>query len=358
MPSPSEANRVNYRLRSTFFYRKLKEYQTATLPIAIANLVPVAHLYDWTEHAAWDIDEEAFDYVSRKNITLISVFCHPRLLREQPSLTAYYRNIAVLSQKSVSYLAGIGTTRLAAFEGHIQGKIVLGDADALRLATLFNTHISLIIDSSLKTFQQDDLLPLLFASAGAQIDGSWRNAIGEEAERVVQEFIIREAVARDLLAALIPRAGLSAEPLQLNNIEQQTGALERYRGLILTNRTSILFSSKPDISLLGADGKTIAVIEVKGGADPAGALECYGAAKKSFERALQNNPVAHTILISNNITKEVETRMLSDPTITSRFDLAQLVGNEVQDHAFGDLIFSLLGLVKDVYGNDQKDGNE
>lgn len=55
---------------------------------------------------------------------------------------------------------------------------------------------------------------------------------------------------------------------------------------MLSNHTSILFSSEPDISLLNNQGTTIGVIEVKGGADPAGALERYGAAKKSFEESL------------------------------------------------------------------------
>lgn len=50
------------------------------------------------------------------------------------------------------------------------------------------------------------------------------------------------------------------------------GHIERYRGVLLTNQTSILFSSEPDISLLSKQGTTLGVIEVKGGADPAGSI--------------------------------------------------------------------------------------
>ncbi|OKH54088.1 hypothetical protein NIES2101_08445 [Calothrix sp. HK-06] len=42
---------------------------------------------------------------------------------------------------------------------------------------------------------------------------------------------------------------------------------------MLANRTSILFSSEPDISLINNQGVTVGVVEVKGGTDPAGALE-------------------------------------------------------------------------------------
>jgi len=35
-----EANRLNYQLRSTFFYRKLKEYNTLVFPLMIAELFP------------------------------------------------------------------------------------------------------------------------------------------------------------------------------------------------------------------------------------------------------------------------------------------------------------------------------
>ncbi len=125
----AEANRINYRLRSTFFYRKLKEYNTLGFPDMVAALFPVEHLYSWDARDQWRIGEDAFSYVSgQPEFHLIQVFCHPRLLREHPQLLAYYRNIAALSQKSVGYLAGIDVKR---YETDIQNRYSLTAAQAL-----------------------------------------------------------------------------------------------------------------------------------------------------------------------------------------------------------------------------------
>lgn len=158
----TEANRVNYRLRSTFFYRKLKEYHTLALPLMIADLLPVERLYDWQERAQWSIGEDAFNYIAgHPELHLIQVFCHPRLLREHPQLLAYYRNIAALSQKAVSKLARVDAKR---FESDTQNRHVLSQDQAFALARLFNEHISLIVDSSIQSLTQEEVQGLLLAS--------------------------------------------------------------------------------------------------------------------------------------------------------------------------------------------------
>ncbi len=58
-----EANRINYRLRSTFFYRKLKEYNTLSFPQIIAELLSVKHLYSWDERKEWGIRVSASNFV-------------------------------------------------------------------------------------------------------------------------------------------------------------------------------------------------------------------------------------------------------------------------------------------------------
>jgi hypothetical protein len=109
----TEAHRINYRLRSTFFYRKLREYKTLSLQAKINALLPVSHLYSWEGWAKWGIGEEAFTYINQHpNLQLIQVFCHPRLIREHSLLLAYYRNITVLSQKAVKYLAAVDVKKI------------------------------------------------------------------------------------------------------------------------------------------------------------------------------------------------------------------------------------------------------
>ncbi len=338
-----EANRLNYRLRSTFFYRKLKEFGALALPGLVADLSPTSPLYNWDHFAEWGIGQDAFRAIqNHAELTLLQVFCHPRALRERPRLVAYYRNIAALSQKGARYLSGIDVKRFESVGGQ---DISLEEISALALARLFNEHISLIVDSSLQTITADELYGLLLASTGAQIDGAWRNAIGEEAEKVVQRLLVKAAKERDVLAALTPRGGGPVEIYDQARIEDQLGAIDRYRAMILTNQTSALFASEPDISLLNQDGKTIAVIEVKGGADPAGALERYGAAKKSFEAARHVSPSAQTILVASCITAEVRARIEADSTITVYYNLTEMLdepGNTGTLARFIGQVFALL----------------
>ncbi len=235
----AETQRINYRLRSTFFYRKLKEYSTLSFPLRISELAQVEHLYSWSGCTDWGIGEDAFAYVcGNENLQLIEVFCHPRLIREHSTLVAYYRNIAVLSQKAVRNLVNVDVKRV---ETNGENRYPLTENQAWQLAHLFNEHISLIIDSSIESLTKEELHGILLTSTGAQIDGSWRNAIGEEAEKVVQRLLVKEAKERDLLVALIPRIGTAIELYDPEKLEEQLGNIEFYRGVMLSNHTSILF---------------------------------------------------------------------------------------------------------------------
>ncbi len=338
-----EAHQINYRLRSTFFYRKIKEYNVLVFPAMIANLFPTEDLYNWDERAHWGVGEDAFAYIN-DNVELkpIQVFCHPRLLREYPATLAYYRNIAALSQKSVGYLAGVDVKKYEV--GPDNTTATLTSPQIFALTRLFNEHISLIIDSSIRSLTSEELHALLLTSTGAQIDGAWRNAIGEEAERVVQRLLIKEAVQQGVLIAFIYRRGTDMDRYDPALFEEQLGHIEKYRGIILNNQTSLLFSSEPDITLVGANSIPLGVIEVKGGTDPAGALERYGAAKKSFENTLREAPDAKTILVASCITGETRKRIKDDKTITEFFNLAELIKDKAKYDEFVYLVFSILGV--------------
>ncbi|NJL64415.1 MAG: XcyI family restriction endonuclease [Methylacidiphilales bacterium] len=98
---------------SILYKRKLKELEKLlSLQEAIKALLPIQHLYDWDNKLDWCIGKDAFDYVNQHpKLQFIQVFCHPKLIREQPQLIAYYRNVAVLSQKAVISLIGIQVKR-------------------------------------------------------------------------------------------------------------------------------------------------------------------------------------------------------------------------------------------------------
>ncbi len=335
-----ETHQINYRLRSSFFYRKIKELNILTLPSIIANLLPLSHLYNWDQHAHWGISEDAFMYISNyQDLQYIQVFCHPKLLREYPALLSYYRNISALSQKAANYLIGINVAR---YENDLDNKNTLNEKQIELLVKLFNEHISLIIDSSIETFTKEELYGLLLASTGAQIDGAWRNAIGEEAEQVVQRLLVKEAVKRDLLLAFILKDGTGIETFEQARLEDLLRSIAKYRGLMLSNQTSILFAKEPDIALVSKQGTTLGIVEVKGGTDPAGALERYGAAKKSFEDTLRISPTAKTILLASCITTEALTRIRQDQTISLYFNLTEVLHEEEKYNELISYIFSLL----------------
>ncbi len=254
-------------------------------------------------------------------------------------MLAYYRNIAALSQKSVGYLTGISIIK---YEARPNNQQSLSDSQILTLSRLFNEHISLIIDSSIQSFTEQELQGMLLVSTGTQIDGAWRNAIGEEAEKVVQSLLVKEAIERKLLHSVLPRSGASVEPYNSEKLEELLGNIRLYRGVMLSNQTSLLFSSEPDISLIGRQGTTIGLIEVKGGTDPVGALERYGAAKKTFEQTLRRSPKAKTILTASGITKEVQERIRQDTTISYYFNLTEIITSTATYNQFMQLIFSML----------------
>ncbi len=336
-----EANKINYRLRSTFFLRKIREYNTSKVISLLKSIVPMAKSYNWDERATWGIKEESFEYINHSDIAPIEVFCHPRIIREFPLLIAYYRNVAALSQKSISYLANINVKKYELEDKETSRPVSVSTEIALKLTYLFNWHISLVIESSVESFNKTDLNAMYLTSTGAQIDGSWRNAIGEEAERVFQRLLVKEAIDRKILDAFI-NYETKIEKFESSKVKEQIENIHNYRGIMLSNQTSILFSSEPDISLIGKDGISRCVIEVKGGADPAGALERYGASKKSFEESLRENPRVKTVLVASCITPEVNNRIKKDKTIHHYFNLTEIIGNETARSKALFLLFDIL----------------
>ncbi|HZT41222.1 MAG TPA: XcyI family restriction endonuclease [Chthonomonadaceae bacterium] len=287
-----EAQKADYGLRSTFFYRKLNELGFTAFSMQIEELARVGNAYRWEERTDWGVSESAWEQIQNSSIEPIRVFAHPLICMQNPRLLAYYRSVAAISQKGAKRLA------LPPIEQFERGfRSALSHDQAVTACRLFNRHISAIIDSTL-TFSERDIEALLLASAGAQIDGAWRNAIGEEGEAVVRRLIVSGFLKEGKIATFHKRGGGVVAVSEIDEADM-IAHLTEYQGFTLTNGTAIVFSSEPDISLLSTDGKLLAAMEIKAGKDPAGALERLGAAQKSFTHAHKENPAVHTIYVAH-----------------------------------------------------------
>lgn len=345
----AEAHRINYKLRSTFFLRKLREYKSLSLLNLISSFESVEETYDWSSLQELNISSVAFNTILHSNISPLRVFCHPKILQERSDLVAYYRNIAALSQKSVVYLSSLNVKK---FEHSVNSKSKkIGDDVSQKLAKLFNEHISLIIESALGKIEKEELNALYFASTGAQIDGSWRNAIGGEAENIVKSMLIEHCISLNSLRAFITNDKSSLMKLEEAPADFISAHINEIRGFIVDGafKGSVLFSSEPDISLIDSRGKLKLVIEVKGGADPAGALERYGAAKKSFDNELNKNKGLSTMLVASCFTEEVLSRLdgeiqRSVSPIHKYYNLTRIIGDSNKEKL--DFVMTVMSHLK------------
>ena len=147
-------------------------------------------------------------------------------------------------------------------------------------------------------------------AAGSQAQGSWQNTKGDRAEVVIKELVERKVREKGLIIEEIAHG------------KSKTLKLRDGRILIMGN--------EPDIGLYKDDMIQIAV-EIKGGIDPAGVLERFGAALKSLRRAKQENPESITILIMQGISltsKAEEEINKSKATIDYFFTIEDIIGSD------------------------------
>lgn len=105
-------------------------------------------------------------------------------------------------------------------------------------------------------------------------------------------------------------------------------------GIGLGSGYEMVFGSEPDIAFL-RHGNLVATIEIKGGRDPAGALERLGAARKSFEAT---PPGCINFLIAGVITEEMRRRLERLGSVKV-FDLDDVVVDGPAWYEFLDEVF-------------------
>ena len=226
------------------------------------------------------IEKTAWERIRESGLEPRLVFAHPRILEEIPQSSLHYRGIALLSRKRVAEIAG-------AIDGWetMPTKARVTSDKALRISRLYNAVISSIIIDNTNWTVENGYRNIL-ATMGITEDGSMRNLIGQEAERAIKERLLDWVFSNNLTA------------------EANTGK-EGIKQWQLKNSIWMKFGSEPDISFV-KDGVYVTLIEIKGGKDPAGALERLGAIQKTFAEA----PVScKNFLVVGTVTDTMRTRL-------------------------------------------------
>ena len=294
--------------KSQFFHRKLHEWkliETAEKIEAIEG-----------EALAWsplNISDIAWNKVIHRGIKPVRVFAHPHVLQTVVGATAYYRMLAMVSQKSMNR---IGSILVAYEEGRKSPSVEI----ALTLAQHFNAIISALIEADAHLNAREfDLWRGM--AAGAQAQGSWQNNKGSLAEIEIRLLIMTRLNERGLI--------------------QSQSAVNVFT--LLDGRT-VMFSDEPDVAIY-ADGVTQIAVEVKGGIDSAGVLERLGAALKSLQRARMENPQAITILIAQEISltrRALDDLQMSIGTVTHVFTVSAILNPALTEEQ--ERFFNLLGI--------------
>lgn len=316
-----EAEQARYTLRSSFFYRVHSSWP---------NLVQMAGLArqlspNWRGRQNLGISQSAWNRINRERIDPVLVFCHPEVIKATPALIAYYRCLALLPQKGAQRLA-YSTQK---FENGTRTSLT--ERQAVKLAQVFNGLISLLIESDPRwSLEKAQIAALL--NLGTQINGSWRNEIGAEGSRRVKELLVSHFAEAGLVQAAVRTDGSQVDPGSLTGAVEAP-PIETIRSFTTQNGYIFAFGSEPDISIRNANGVLVCTIEVKYGLDPAGALERYGAAKKSFEQATRDNRRVHNVYLASCITPEVRNRINEDRLVNEDFNLTEVLGDTAKREA-------------------------
>ena len=227
------------------------------------------------------ISEQAWRHVEASRIEPKLVFAHPELLRKHPTVSQYYRGLALLPRKRVTDIAG----SVDSWEDGTR-KTPIPEQRSKDVARLYNAVTSSIIEGA-SNWTLENGYRNIIATMGIGLDGTFRNIIGRDAEDLIRNRIKSWLASHQLIA-------------ERNDEETE---------FQLPNRYSMRYGSEPDIRFQQEQNEItqiVATIEIKGGKDPAGALERLGAMQKSFE---ETPPGCVNMLIAGVITPEMESRL-------------------------------------------------
>lgn len=250
------------------------------------------------------IHRDALDRVRAAGIRRRLVFAHPRLLQDLPNASLYYRGIALLPRKRVQSIAG----GVDGWERSPPTGRVTADK-ALKVARLYNTVISAVVLDRID-WADDDAVRNVLANVGITADGGMRNVVGQQAETAIKERMLE----------FVKEAGLVVG--------------EDAAGVSLQEGVTMRFGSEPDIGF-ERNGSWAVVIEIKGGRDPAGALERLGAIKKTFDETPND---CRNYLVAGVVTPTMRER-LSEMSMERYFEIDDLLKSHDAWEGFVNEVF-------------------
>ncbi|RJP30626.1 MAG: XcyI family restriction endonuclease [Candidatus Omnitrophota bacterium] len=274
---------------------------------------------DWNLLDHFLIDQEVWVYVvDTQKYDPKLVFCHPDILLANPSTCLYYRGLCGLSLKAAKeYMGSVDMFEMG------KSKTALGEEKALKIARTLNTFICSVIKNSTDWTLENGKRTII-ATLGITLDGVMRNKIGHVAEERIRTLILEWLLENELIISpKITRDQIYSEISPVYTLPQNT---------------IMRFGSEPDISFIRDDALKL-VIEIKGGIDPAGALERYGAATKSFQHSISISPRCKNFYLSASFTQELNKRINEDRLVERAFDIIELLDNPKMRERFFEEIF-------------------
>ncbi len=223
------------------------------------------------------ISRSAWEHVTGSGIEPRQVFAHPQLLQKHPEASLYYRGLAILPQKR---MRAAGAPDVKNWENRSLARPVSRE-NATKVCRLYNSVISSIVEGTAEWTMENGYRNII-SNIGITLDGMFRNIIGQDAERLIKTRV------EDWLR----EQGLIEERKNQNTF-------------VLSSDVTMIYGSDPDILFMRA-GRHVATIEIKGGKDPAGALERLGAMQKSFDATPAG---CQNILIAGVVTSQMQSRL-------------------------------------------------
>ncbi|MCM1028784.1 MAG: XcyI family restriction endonuclease [Pseudoflavonifractor sp.] len=340
---PEAVVKESYLLRSTFFYNRLNTNGYFNLFLKVKKFVKVeGDKLDWSKRSEWNVSERAWDILKQNGIAPALVFVHPKVLKLNPSFLRFYRSIAMLPQKGLSAISRV--SNLDAIEKGKADSGKIRSESVERLTKAINEVVSVVVAIA-TGLNERRIEGMMYATAGTNIDGSWRNQIGAEGERVIRTIIMSGLLLNGEVTSFIDKANNTVEissPEARGFIED----IDLVKSINLSNGFSVYFSSEPDVTLYNPEGDIVGVIEIKAGLDPAGALERLGAMFKSFENTLAEYPEAVTILVASCITKEVDSRLNASMVVRQKYITTDITANDREKRKFVNRLRAIMKLAR------------